>query len=291
MKIVGLIPAYNEEKMISSVVTNTRQFVDQVIVMDDGSSDGTHLIAEQAGALVIRNSKNLGLGRTMRKGYIEARKQGADIVVQLDADKQYDPAEIPKLLEPIVQGQADMVLGARLDNLMYDMPAMKRFGNRSFTWILRKLTKEDVRDGQTGFRAIRGEMLDTVLPTNKFSYTQEMILRAAFEGWKVVSVPVHFYQRYDNKSRLFNSSIGFAVRGWRIILNTVRDYHPLKFFGYPGILLYLASTILFISNYFNILNNDMISRDEFLLLNAVLIIIGSQLIISAFIADMMRKKN
>ena len=291
MKVIGLIPAYNEEQMIGIVVEKTSQFVDLVIVVDDGSIDNTNSMAKQAGALVIRNSKNLGLGRTMRRGYLEARKQGADIVVQLDADQQYDPCEIPKLLEPIIQGQADMVLGARLDNLMYEMPSVKKFGNRSFTWILRKLTKEDVRDGQTGFRAIRGELLDTVLPTNKFSYTQEMILRAAFEGWKIVSVPVHFYQRYDNKSRLFNSSIGFAVRGWRIILKTLRDYYPLKFFGYPGIFLYLISVTLSILNYFNELDSDLISHNGIVLTNAVLIIIGTQLIISAFIADMVRKKK
>jgi len=285
MIIVALIPAYNEEKMIGSVVEKTKKFVEQVIVVDDGSNDKTGFEAEKAGAIVLRNRKNLGLGRTMRKGYVEARKLGADVVVQLDADMQYDPEEIPLLIEPILQDQADLVLGARLDNIMYDMPKVKRFGNRAFTWILRRLTKQEVFDGQTGFRAIRGETLDTILPTSKFSYTQETILRAAFEGWRIKCVPVHFYQRYDDKSRLFNSTVGFAIRGWSIILSTLREYYPMKFFGYPGLTLYFASFLLFSAKWSGLLTPSPSDNLTFVMINGVLLITASFSILFAFLAS------
>lgn len=289
MKVIAIIPAYNEARYVGEVVTKTSNHVDSVLVIDDGSTDSTSEVAERAGAVVIRNVKNMGLGLTIRKGYIEALKLGADVIIQLDADGQYDPDEIPLLLEPILKNEADMVLGSRLENLMYDMPTIKRFGNRAFSRVLRLLTGEDVKDGQTGFRAIRREVLETALPTSKFSYTQEMIIKAAKEGWRIKSVPIHFYARYDGKSRLFGSSIGFAFRGWAIILRTIRDYHPLAFFGLPGVI--LSSVGLLVCLYILIiyLTTGTVSPHlPTLILGTLLLLSGIQLFFAGMLADMIR---
>ena len=144
MNIIGIIPAYNEEGKVGDVVKRALDHVDGVLVIDDGSVDGTVIVSKEAGAEVVSNGRNLGLGLTIRRGYTEALERGADVVVQLDADGQYDPAEIPKLIGPIIEGRADMVLGSRLENLKYRMPFVKKCGNRAFSRVLKRLTGSDI---------------------------------------------------------------------------------------------------------------------------------------------------
>jgi glycosyltransferase involved in cell wall biosynthesis len=289
MYIVGIIPAYNEEGKVGEIVKRALEHVDKVLVIDDGSTDDTHRIAEDAGAEVVPNGRNLGLGLTIRRGYQEALERGADVVVQLDADGQYDPAEIPKLIAPIEENRADMVLGSRLENLQYRMPFVKKRGNRAFSWVLKWLTGADIKDGQTGFRAMRREVLETALPSSRFSYTQEMIIKVAKEGWKIESVPINFYERYDGTPRLFNSSLGFAFRGWAIILRTLRDYHPLKFFGIPGLILMLLGFVdgLYVLAHY-IDTGNVSGKMPTLILGVVLFLAGLQLFFAGMLADMIK---
>jgi glycosyltransferase involved in cell wall biosynthesis len=287
--ILAVIPAYNEAKNIASVVTKTRAQGLSVLVIDDGSSDGTAEAARAAGAEVVSNRHNIGLGRTMRRAYEEALKRNVDIVVQLDADGQYDPAEIPLLLAPIQSGKADMVLGARLGNLRYKMPFTKKLGNEAFSAVLRSLTGQDVRDGQTGFRAIHRDVLERCLPINTFSYTQEMIIRAAKEGFVVQSVETTFHARYDEHSRLFRSPFSFAFRAGWIILRTWRDYHPMPFFGIPGLLFLLMSAYFAVISLVYYLHTGLITgRVGSLITGGVLFLFGVQLFFTGMVADMIR---
>ena len=289
MRLLAIIPAYNEAKNIASVVEKTRAQGLDVLVIDDGSSDGTAAAARAAGADVVVNRRNRGLGPTIRRGYQEAVARGADIVVQLDADGQYDAAEIPKLLAPIRSGEADMVLGARLSNLKYDMPAVKKFGNHAFTQVLKQITDSDIKDGQTGFRAVHREVLLKCLPINRFSYTQEMIIRAAKEGFVIQSVDVNFYPRYDEKSRLFSSPVKFAFRGWWIIIRTLRDYHPLRFFVWPGlVMLAFAAIFLAIVAVHFFTTGVIAGRIGTLVSGGVLLLFGVQLILMGLMADMIQ---
>ena len=217
MKTIAIIPAYNEESTIGDVIKSTSQFVDEILVINDGSTDSTTDISRNAGATVIDNIVNRGLGKTIKRGYAEAIKRGADIVVQIDADGQYDPEEIPKLIQPILDNKADLVLGTRLENLKYEMPWLKKQGNRAFTWLLRRLTGADNKDGQTGFRATRKEVFETVEIQGDFTYTQEMIVKTAKEGWRIANVPVNFYQRSVGESRLMSEPLAYAWRAGIII--------------------------------------------------------------------------
>ncbi len=288
-RLLAIIPAFNEAGHIAEVVEKTRAQGLEVLVIDDGSRDGTADVARRAGAQVVVNRRNRGLGPTIRRGYQEAVARGADIVVQLDADGQYDPAEIPKLLAPILSGEADMVLGARLSNLKYDMPTVKKFGNHAFTKVLKQVTQTDVRDGQTGFRAVHRDVLERCLPINRFSYTQEMIIRAAKEGFVIQSVDIHFYPRYDEKSRLFSSPIKFAFRGWWIIIRTLRDYNPAKFFVVPGIA-FLALALFFESIVaVHVVETGVITgRVGTLIVGGVLGLFGVQLVFTGMLADMIQ---
>ncbi|MCX9083572.1 MAG: glycosyltransferase family 2 protein [Candidatus Methanoperedens sp.] len=289
MKTIAIIPAYNEESTIEKVIKETSIFVGEVLVINDGSKDRTIEIARNAGATVIDNIVNRGLGKTIKRGYAEAIKRGADIVVQIDADGQYDPQEIPKLTQPILDNKADLVLGTRLENLKYEMPWLKRKGNKAFTWLLRRLTGADIKDGQTGFRATRKEVFETIEIEGDFTYTQEMIVKTAKEGWRIANVPINFYQRSVGESRLMSGPLSYAWRAWIIILRTVRDYDPLSFFGIPGIIFIITGIIfgtVFVYKYALV---GFIGHTPAVILTSLLIIVGVQMIFMALMADMMRK--
>lgn len=289
MKTIAIIPAYNEESTIGDVINATSSFVDEILVINDGSTDHTTDISKNAGAIVIDNIVNRGLGKTIKRGYNEAIKRGADIIVQIDADRQYDPKEIPKLIQPILDNKADLVLGSRLENLKYEMPWLKKQGNKAFTWLLRRLTGADIKDGQTGFRATRKEVFETLEIEGDFTYTQEMIVKAAKEGWRIANVPINFYQRSSGESRLMSGPLSYAWRAWIIIIRTIRDYDPLKFFGAPGFILIIAGIILGSAIIYKFAIVGMIGHTPAVILTALLIMSGLQLIFLALMADMKRK--
>lgn len=288
-KIIALIPAYNEEETIEKVITDTQPHVDEVIVINDGSIDSTKAIAERAGALVIDNIVNRGLGETMRHGYKEALNHGAGIIVQLDADGQYLAKEIPLLINPIIDNEADLVLGSRLENIQYKMPILKTIGNKTFSSVLRILTNSDVADGQTGFRAMRREVLETALPSNKYTYTQEMIIKTAKEGWRIKSVPTTFVERVGGESRLISHPLSYAWQSGVIIMRTLRDYHPLSFFSVPGLIMILMGFILGTLLVYKFAITGAIGRTPSIILTSLLIMLGMQLIFMGLMADMMRK--
>jgi glycosyltransferase involved in cell wall biosynthesis len=288
-KGLALIPAFNEEASIGDVIRRTLAQGLDVLVLDDGSTDATAQVARAAGAEVFSSRRNRGLGPTIRRGYQEALARGAEVVVQLDADGQYDPDEIPKLLAPIASREADMVLGARLRNVHYRMPPTKRFGNHAFTWVLRSITGAPIQDGQTGFRAIHRDVLLRCLPINRFSYTQEMIIRAAKEGFRIASVDVQFYPRKEGESRLFASPLQFAWRAWWIIIRTWRDYHPLKFFVVPGLFFLLLSLVGAAIVLEHLASTGHIAgRIGTLIVAGVLGLFGIQLVFMGLLADMIQ---
>lgn len=289
MQVLVIIPAYNEAGHVGEVVRRVREQGHSCLIIDDGSTDTTRDVALAAGADVVTHRNNLGLGRAIRRGYEEALARGADIIVQLDADGQYDPAEIPKLLAPLQAGQADMVLGSRLDDLQMPMPWLNRVGNRAFSSVLRGLTKADIRDGQTGFRAMHRVVLERASPINEFTYTQEMVIRVVKEGFRVVSVPVKFYPRYDGRSRLFRSPLRYAARGWWIIIRTWRDYHPFKFFFWPGMVSLVGAMVAagFVLDHF-LATGLVTGRLGTLVVAGVLFLFGMQLLFLGLLADMIR---
>lgn len=288
MRVICLIPAYNEAGKVGEVVAKVVAQGHRCLVLDDGSRDGTADVARKAGAQVLSNRHNMGLGPTIRRGFLEALKTDAEAIVQLDADGQHDPAEIPKLLAPIASGEAELVLGARL-SATYRAPLLKRWGNRAFTAVLRNLTGQDIQDGQTGFRAMLREVVEQCLPINQFSYTQEMIIRAAKEGFVIRSVGITVHERYDETNRLFRSPLKFAVRSWWIIIRTWRDYHPFKFFVWPGLLMLLLSAVGggYVAQHL-VETGRIAGVVGTLIASGVLFLFGIQLIFTGMLADMIR---
>jgi glycosyltransferase involved in cell wall biosynthesis len=291
MKIVAIIPAYNEEESIAGVVKGTKKYVDKVLVINDGSTDSTEKAARRAGAMVYSHPINRGLGPTILDGYREALKMGADIILQTDADGQYLTTETPKLLKPVIENQADMSLGSRFAGEIESMPGIKKFGNRMFSRFTSFLAGTKITDAQTGFRAMRRELLENIIPTGRYTYTQEMIIRTSREGYRIIEVPIYFAKREHGESRLISNSFSYGSNALSIMVKTFREYHPLKFFGVPGILFILLGILLGLS-----LVNVYVSTGTFsgytasIVLTALLIISGGLLIFMGMLADMMEAK-
>ncbi|WP_135825315.1 glycosyltransferase family 2 protein [Halorussus ruber] len=196
--VVG-IPAYNEENAVGSTVLAVKRWADDVVVVDDGSTDRTPAIVEQADVTVLRHERNRGKGAAVRTLFAHARRTDCDALVMLDADGQHDPADIPTLARPVVEEDADMVIGSRyLDRDPGDeTPVYRRLGQVVLDYCTSRVTGSDLTDTQSGFRAFSPEALEALsLTTDGMGVESEMIDSATSEGLDITERPID--ARYDD---------------------------------------------------------------------------------------------
>ena len=257
-KITAILPAYNEEVSIGSIVISTRKYVDNVLVIDDGSTDKTSEIAKLAGAEVIQHSSNKGKGGALKTGF-EAAKD-SEIIVTIDSDGQHNPKEISKLVAPIINGEADIVNGSRyINGDKKDTPSYRRIGQT----VLDKATNLngglDITDSQSGFRAFSRH----TLPAFRFSCVDfgiesEMLMDAANAGLRVKEVEISV--RYDVDSSTKNPvshGVGVLMR----VINDLEFQRPLYYFTLPGVIIILTGVILglmFFGNYLGGTNKSLL---------------------------------
>ena len=289
-KIVAVIPAYNEENTIEEVITKTRQFVNDIVVANDGSEDKTEKIALDLGVNVVTHLVHSGLGPTMRDGLEKALELDADIIVTIDADGQYVEEEIPKVIYPIAQGASDLVLGSRTAGHIEKMAFVKKFGNRLLTWAVGVLTGCKFTDTQTGFRAMTSKVAESLKLKGQYTYTQEMVLQIAQTPFTICEVPITFNKRKYGESRLIATAGDYGFRTLGIILKTIRDYSPLTFFGIIGFLLmamggYIAgdSAIKW--------SQKLPTSASTVILAFLFISVGLQILLFGFMADMLKHER
>lgn len=293
MHVVISIPAFNEEATIGKVIfdiTTTMENTDykyKILVVDDGSTDKTAAIAKKSGAIVFSHPRNYGLAETFRTELQKCLDLKADIIVHTDADGQYRAEDIPKLLHEIGKGY-DLVLGDRFTGGIQFMPLIKRCGNRAFSRIISHIIKYKVNDCQTGFRAFTSEVAEKVKIISSHSYTQEQIIRAVKQKFKIKEVPVIFLKRKD-KSRLISNPFEYAFKAWINILRIYRDYEPLKFFGIIGSIFMGLGLILGIWLFSLYLRFGKVGHYPTIMLAVLLLISGVQIAIFGFFADMHKK--
>lgn len=296
MKLVVNLPAYNEaEKIANTIQKIPRQIlgVDEVFVqvIDDGSSDGTAGIARAAGAdFVHSHNMNRGVGVGFRTAVGKALSNGADIMVSIDADGQFNPSDIPKIIEPILKNEADMVSADRFgEHKAKNIPWAKDFLNRFAARIIGKFLNYRINDLTCGFRAYNREtLLRLTLPGN-FTYVQEVIIDAIGKNLKIQWVPVEVTYFDDRESRIVKSVFKYVNNSARIILKAIRDVRPMKFFGAPGLFLIGASAILFLYFFWDYFQNFQITPFRNVILLAVtLLLVGIQFLVFALIADMIK---
>lgn len=237
--LLAVVPCLNEENTIGSVVSNIPRDIDgvgkvEVLVLDDGSTDETAHRAREAGAEVVSHATNQGLGATFRAAVGIAIARGADIMVHIDGDGQFDPADISTLVEPVIAGQADMVTASRFLNkdLVPDMPWVKLWGNRGVATVVRLLSGKRFRDVSCGFRVFSRETLLRMNLFGSFTYTQESFLDLIFKGLTILEVPVKVRGvREFGTSRIASSIPRYAVRSLKIMLRAFISYRPFRFFA------------------------------------------------------------
>lgn len=296
MEIAVTIPAYNEEKTIGKVISRIRKSLDKshykdrykILVVDDGSKDKTADTAKKANAIVFSHPKNYGLAECFKTEIHKCLELKADAIVHIDADLQYNPDEIPKLLKEI-ENSSDLVLGSRFNGTIEYMPFIKRIGNIAFSKVISQITGTEISDAQTGFRAFTREVAENVPIISNYTYTQEQIIRAIKQKFKIKEIPIHFAKRKD-ESRLIGNPFGYAVRAFINIIRVYRDFEPLKFFGAVGSLLLLIGLVLGLYLvYFQFFGNGAFRHLGLMMLDVLILSIGLQIIIFGFIADMSRK--
>lgn len=239
--ITALLPAYNEEVSIGSVVLRTLQFADRVIVIDDGSQDRTAEVAALAGAEVLRHARNRGKGAALKTGFESLN--GDAVIVTIDTDGQHDPADIPRLVEPILQGEADMVNGSRyLNGNKKDTPFYRRVGQKVLDVASNMNSGLSVTDSQSGFRAFSGRAKGVFrFGQNGLAIESEMLADAAAAGLRIKEVEIGV--RYD----VDGSSENPVAHGVRVLVKVLHDMElrrPLFYFTVPGVVMTGAGVLM-----------------------------------------------
>lgn len=288
MKIVITMPAYNEEDTVGTMTDNIKKVMAgldygyEVLVVDDGSADGTASIAKKHGATVYSNPYNLGLANTFRVEIEKALEHQASIIVHIDADGQYKAVEIPKLIKPILEKHYDLVLGSRFAGQIEEMPLIKRIGNKVFSRVISRITKIRITDSQTGFRAFTKRVAEQIKVVSTHTYTQEQIIKAVRANFRLKEVPVCFVKRRSGKSRLISNPFEYAVKAWLNLFRIYRDYSPLSFFGSIGLSLIVIALLLALYS--------IVVQGEILDITVIVLLLGGiQIILFGFLAEMIKK--
>lgn len=269
--VVAGIPAYNEEKYIGSVVLNTLQYVDEVFIIDDGSSDNTAKLARLAGADVITHQGNRGYGAAIQSILAETKKRNPDVLVILDADAQHDPGEIPAVIKPILDHDCDFVIGTR-QKQQKKIPFYRRIGQKVILQSVKVLSDDNLSDSECGFRAFSRKAYNTMeLRVNGMGISAEAVTEATRKNLPVKQVPVSV--TYTEDSSTLNP-VKHGIGVLTSILSLISEQRPLFFFGLAGVV------SLTIGLVFGIRVVNMFSANEILpvgntLLSVLFLVIGA----------------
>ena len=292
MKVIIQIPCLNEAETLPATVADLPRAlpginVVELLVVDDGSRDGTADVARACGVdHIVRLRRNKGLAAAFAAGIDASLKQGADFIVNTDADNQYAGKDIAKLLEPLLRGEADIVIGDRNIADLQHMSWRKRQLQRLGSWVVRQVSNTSVPDTTSGFRAYTREAALRMTIVSEFSYTLESIIQAGKKRMAIAHVPIATNPR-TRESRLFDSLFSYIKKSGATIVRIYMMYEPLKVFTYMGLVLILTGigpVLRFLYVYFT----DYVYRAQYvqsLILGAVSVIVGFQILLIGLLAD------
>lgn len=254
MRIFINVPAYNEEKTIAQAMERLAGLKEKlrasghevfIVVINDGSTDNTgQVLKELSVDHLLEHPSNQGLGSAVRTGLQFCRAQKADIAIKIDADLQHEPSDVLKIIEPIVEGTADIVYGNRFEKIDYKMPLIRRWGNAVFTGLIRWLTKWPVKDGQPGLFAVNHVYLSVCYLPGDYNYTQQILLDGYHKGMRFTTRPVHFHKREKGSSFV---TLAYPLRVLPQLLLVLVSIRPMRIFLPVGISLLALSLTLFFS--------------------------------------------
>lgn len=291
MKLIIQIPCYNEEQTLEIALNDLPKHIagiDEIeyLIVNDGSKDQTVQVAKNWGVNYIVNFRqNKGLAQGFMAGIDACLRNGADIIVNTDADNQYCGADIEKLIKPIMEEKADIVIGERpIDQTEHFSPIKKKLQHLG-SWVVRKASNSNIPDAPSGFRAYSREAALRLNVTNEYTYTLETIVQAGREKIAMTSVPIRTNSEL-RPSRLFHSMLGYIKKSILTIIRAFLMYKPLRFFGMLGGAAFLIGVALGFRYIFYLLRDPSTGHVQSLILAAVLMIIGVQAVIVGLNADL-----
>ena len=291
MKLIIQIPCLNEaETLPETLKVLPRQVpgftVVEWLVVDDGSQDKTAEVARALGVdHVVRHRRNKGLARAFITGLNECLRLGADVIVNTDADNQYEADDIPKLVAPILEGKADVVIGARPINTHKHFSLTKKLLQKVGSWVVRQVSHTDIPDTTSGFRALNREAAQRTMVFNEYTYTLETIIQAGHRKLAITSIPVRVNE-VTRPSRLFRSIPAYVRQSMITIVRIYVIYRPFHFFGSIGLLFFLAGVLIGVRFMYYYLTDGGSGHLQSLILMSVLLGMGFQTLLIAFVADL-----
>jgi glycosyltransferase involved in cell wall biosynthesis len=292
MKLIVQIPCFNEGKTLPATFNDIPKQIEgvdsvEIMIIDDGSSDNTIEVAKTLGVHhIVVNKKNKGLARTFRAGINECLKLGADIIVNTDGDNQYAGWDIPKLIQPILDGKADVVVGDRNTAKVAHFSPFKKFLQRLGSYVVKTLSGVQVPDAVSGFRAYSRDAALQLNIVSPFSYTIEALIQAGKKHMAVTSVPVETNEK-TRESRLFSSIPKFIERQLTTIIRMYAMYQPLRVFFLIGLTLSILGAIPIIRFLYFYFTGDGEGHLQSLILGGVLTVLGFISFLIALLADLM----
>jgi glycosyltransferase involved in cell wall biosynthesis len=293
LKIAIGLPAYNEEKNIALIIAKLEKISDIIIVCNDGSSDLTGKIASKMGVVVVNHKRNMGYGAAISSLFLKARSLDVDILVTFDADGQHDVLDIEKVIVPILENKADLVIGSRfLDDNKDNVPSYRKVGIKIITKLTNTSLKEKISDSQSGFRAYSKQVLSKITPSDHgMGVSSEILLKASNNSFRISEIPIKISYEGDT------STHHPVSHGLSVTLSTLKFIsieHPLKFYGIPGIM------FLIVGLFFTVYTLHLFSETRQIVTNVSLlaigtIIFGTMLLMTSImlysIVNLIREKN
>lgn len=291
MKLIVQIPCLNEENALPITIRDIPRKIHgvdevEILVMDDGSTDKTSQVAKECGVEhIIRFNVNQGLAKSFMAGLQTAVHLGADIIVNTDADNQYCGNDIPKLIQPIIEGKADIVIGDREVESIRHFSTSKKILQKIGSWVVRIASDTRIPDAASGFRAYSREAAMRTNIVSGYTYTLESIIQAGHNRLAITHIPVRTNPQM-RESRLISSISSYLVRSASTIIRTYAMYRPLKFFFTIGIIVFSAGIIISIRYVYYMLLGEGAGHVQSIILAAILMMLGFQTIVIGLISDL-----
>ena len=249
MKLVIQIPCYNEQDNISAVLESLPKKIKdideiEIVVLDDGSEDKTAEIVSKYDVKILQTKKRIGLSGVFRLGIEYALLNGADILVNIDGDNQYCSSDIEKLIEPIINNSADITIGARPINKIKTFSPIKKLLQKIGSHIVKLISRVDVKDAPSGFRALNRKALLNINIFNPFSYTIESIIQSYIKNLVVKNVDINVNEQKNRKSKLFKNDFDYVFKQTKNLIRFFIIYRPARFFALFGSMLFVFAFLL-----------------------------------------------
>lgn len=292
MKLIIQIPCYNEGATLAVALARLPRKVSNFdavewLVVDDGSSDDTVAVAKANGVdHVVRHTRNQGLARAFMTGLDACLERGADVIVNTDADNQYNADDIPALVAPILGGSADIVVGARPIQAIDHFSLSKKLLQKLGSWVVRVASNTEIPDAPSGFRALSRTAAQRLVVFNDYTYTLETIIQAGQKNMAITSVPVRVNEDL-RPSRLVRSVPAYVKRSVVTIVRIFAIYRPFRFFAAIGSVLFAAGFLIGLRFLWKYLHGEGTGNVQSLILAGTLLVMGFQTVLVAFLADLL----